>query len=81
MNNKICSECGKTYESFGLSSGPAICNECFTEKNPDIAEQEDISDYDLDNNSNSANNFFIISPITSWLVHQVQMQLIHLHHL
>ena len=49
MSNRICSECGKTYESFGLSSGPAICNECFTEKNPDIPEQEDTSNFDFDN--------------------------------
>jgi len=28
MSNRVCSSCGKTFESFGLSSGPAICNEC-----------------------------------------------------
>jgi len=55
MSNRICSECGKTYESFGLSSGPAICNECFTEKNPDIPEQEDTSNFDFNNNVNVFN--------------------------
>ena len=55
MSNRICSECGKTYESFGLSSGPAICNECFTEKNPDIPEQEDVSNFDFDNKVNVFN--------------------------
>jgi membrane protein insertase Oxa1/YidC/SpoIIIJ len=55
MSNRICSSCGKTYESFGLSSGPAICNECFTEKNPDIPEQEDISNFDFENNANTFN--------------------------
>ena len=55
MNNKICSSCGKTYESFGLSSGPAICNECFSEKNPDIPEQEDVSNFDFENNANTFN--------------------------
>ena len=52
MSNRVCSSCGKTYESFGLSSGPAICNECFTEKNPDIPEQEDVSNFDYEMDSN-----------------------------
>lgn len=51
MSNRVCSSCGKTYESFGLSSGPAICNECFSEKNPDIPEQEDTSNFDFDNSN------------------------------
>ena len=55
MSNRVCSSCGKTYESFGLSSGPAICNECFSEKNPDIPEQEDTSNFDFDNNVNVFN--------------------------
>ena len=55
MSNRICSSCGKTYESFGLSGGPAICNECFTEKNPDIPEQEDISNFDFENSANRFN--------------------------
>ena len=52
MSNRVCSSCGKTFESFGLSSGPAICNECFTEKNPDIPEQEDVSNFDYEMDSN-----------------------------
>lgn len=52
MSNRICNECGKTFESFGLSRGPAICNECFTEKNPDIPEQEDVSNFDYEMDAN-----------------------------
>ena len=52
MSNRVCSSCGKTFESFGLSSGPAICNECFTEKNPDIPEQEDVSNFDYEMDAN-----------------------------
>ena len=48
MSNIVCSSCGKTYNSFGILDGSAICNECFSEKNPDIPEQEDISNNDVD---------------------------------
>ena len=51
MSNGICSSCGKAYNSFGILDGSAICNECFSEKNPDILEQEDISNNDFDNSN------------------------------
>jgi len=57
MSNGICSSCGKAYNSFGILDGSAICNECFSEKNPDILEQEDISNNDFDNSSDSTSNF------------------------
>ena len=52
MSNRICNECGKTYESFGLYSGPAICNECFTEKNPD----NDANAFNLNSNKPKESN-------------------------
>ena len=52
MSNKICSKCGKIYNSFGILDGSSVCNDCFTETNPDVPDYES-NDWVKNNNSKS----------------------------